>query len=710
MRLVPWSLHRLRPLEYILILDLVQYLPFAHVEWGIPVKHASSGMGFSLINTLSFHCRCDGPFLSFCLVSSARGLRVLGVFLAYVPLEGPRLKSSKDGLDRHLIIEVFNQRGLIVEPLGYKCIFSKVGQLRFVWYLALHLVRHSLHLRLPSMSVPQGVSEIVSLFRVIPGRDIPTDGDSRTWTMLTSGSFRSFSPQCALRQLSGGPSSLSMRSSYMLAGVDVAFNHVRPFSHPHYILKTWSKLCREVRVRPADVGVNVLTHSCGHTWNGGAVLGKTHSSVSPTTSRPFNACQTCLFRQNQQVGKFRGVFGSFLMFFKKWTGLRLSILYFPGMMPPSPLPGLTLCFRLVASRVGRRGSNLLTLGQMYLPTLIVTHEMVVELFNMEWDGSSLSRELVVLFKLGEVNFPKGTGLTLITYYLTGSSFIALSQLRIGAGIKRSSSGYRALREDGAHSLTEALKESSGLLWDAPTVSRGDEETFGESAKDEEYPEGLAQKSSERFSCPFLTDNLSPQSFRSKASFPSSSGVGKAIPASEKEQVDLGKGKGVAASPTNKKRVRTTTSLILNVPGERLFREGKLWPGLYGTYPILLSSFPSRTHILQFITACLLNPGCGRENRKLNMEVDNTNKALNDALDTNKKLEDKYKKAKQDKVTTKASVKDWTFMLKHSKEQHKTIRVQKDTLIANQKDKIQELEDKLEAVDWEVQGLRDDYEN
>ncbi|KAF3443312.1 hypothetical protein FNV43_RR12994 [Rhamnella rubrinervis] len=56
---------------------------------------------------------------------------------------------------------------------------------------------------------------------------------------------------------------------------------------------------------------------------------------------------------------------------------------FLGMVPPSPLPGLTIRSKLIASRVGRRGSDLLILGQMYLATLMVAQGMVVDLFSVE---------------------------------------------------------------------------------------------------------------------------------------------------------------------------------------------------------------------------------------------------------------------------------------------------------------------------------------
>ncbi|KAF3438874.1 hypothetical protein FNV43_RR17149 [Rhamnella rubrinervis] len=66
------------------------------------------------------------------------------------------------------------------------------------------------------------------------------------------------------------------------------------------------------------------------------------------------------------------------------------------------------------------------------------------------------------------------------------------------------------------------------------------------------------------------------------------------------------------------------------------------------------------------------------NRKLNVEMDNTNKALNDFLDTNNKLEAKYQ--------NKAAV------------------------IADHEEPTHELEKKLGAAKKEIQELKNDYEN
>ncbi|KAF3454109.1 hypothetical protein FNV43_RR04556 [Rhamnella rubrinervis] len=99
-----------------------------------------------------------------------------------------------------------------------------------------------------------------------------------------------------------------------------------------------------------------------------------------------------------------------------------------------------------------------------------------------------------------------------------------------------------------------------------------------------------------------------------------------------------------------------------------------------------------------------------KNIKLNVEVDNTNKAFNDSLDTNKKFEAKYQKAKQDKGTAEAHEKDCLTTLNRSEKQLQIVQKEKASLIADHEKQAQELEKKLEVAEKEVREFRSDYKN
>ncbi|KAF3455433.1 hypothetical protein FNV43_RR00060 [Rhamnella rubrinervis] len=62
------------------------------------------------------------------------------------------------------------------------------------------------------------------------------------------------------------------------------------------------------------------------------------------------------------------------------------------MLPPSPFSSFALYSKLDANCIRRWGSDLLTFGQMYLPILMVTCGMVVELFGKERAGTLIQVE------------------------------------------------------------------------------------------------------------------------------------------------------------------------------------------------------------------------------------------------------------------------------------------------------------------------------
>ncbi|KAF3457446.1 hypothetical protein FNV43_RR02104 [Rhamnella rubrinervis] len=175
--------------------------------------------------------------------------------------------------------------------------------------------------------------------------------------------------------------------------------------------------------------------------------------------------------------------------------------------------------------------------------------------------------------------------------------------------------------------------------------------------------GIAQKSAERFSRPSSADPLPPRSLRSK-------------------------GKGVAVTPSSKKRARSPTNPASDLPGGKVpedlltfakkartfltreMREDIRGEGMIGQLDECANSSLKLTYSIFDVV---------EKNRKLNMEVDNTNKALNDSLDTNKKLEANSKMFKRRKLPSLSIMKN-------------------------------KLEKKLEVTEREVQELRSDYKN
>ncbi|KAF3434557.1 hypothetical protein FNV43_RR21642 [Rhamnella rubrinervis] len=203
--------------------------------------------------------------------------------------------------------------------------------------------------------------------------------------------------------------------------------------------------------------------------------------------------------------------------------------------------------------------------------------------------------------------------------------------------------------------------------------------------------GIAQKSAERFSRPSSADPLPPWSFRSKMSSSPSSFAKKDTPNLGHEQTFQEKGKGVTVTLASKKRARPPTDPTSDLPEGKVPEDLLAFVKKVGTFLTREMREDIRgegmTGQLDECTSSSLKLVCSildvvEKNKMLNVEVDNTNKALNDSLDTNKKLEAKYQKLKQDKGTAEAREKDCLSKLNRSKKQLQAVQKEKASLIAD----------------------------
>ena len=99
-----------------------------------------------------------------------------------------------------------------------------------------------------------------------------------------------------------------------------------------------------------------------------------------------------------------------------------------------------------------------------------------------------------------------------------------------------------------------------------------------------------------------------------------------------------------------------------------------------------------------------------KNQKLNAEVNNTNKALNEALDHHKKLESSCEALRQDKLTVAALAEEWKSRFHFSEEQLKvttsrlaSVTVAKDSQLSSVEEECRKLRQEI----IEVEKERDD---
>ncbi|KAF3436810.1 hypothetical protein FNV43_RR19563 [Rhamnella rubrinervis] len=162
----------------------------------------------------------------------------------------------------------------------------------------------------------------------------------------------------------------------------------------------------------------------------------------------------------------------------------------------------------------------------------------------------------------------------------------------------------------------------------------------------------------------------------------------------KEAIDL-----INPQPKKPRDLLAKSNKILRLEVQRRMKKFILFPEHMTTYGLWVGPEAEEEGIILFQNNIMLS----------HFLVDNTNKALNDSLDTNKKLKVKYQKAKQDKITAEAREKCLS-KLNRSEKQLQTVQKEKAALTANHEEQTQELEKRPEAIEREIQELKHDYEN